>query len=105
MTLSPILQSIVATIRIGLTVAQLLQQILYGKARASGARDELAHQLIELALTFEVVALHFLIADERAGSLLGLEHTANFELAIGPHYGVGVDGQVHRDLADGGELI
>src|SRR4051812_26591355 len=105
MTLSPIPGSIAAAIRIGLTIAQLLQQILYGEARGAGARDELAHELSELALTFEIVALHLLITDKRAGPLLGLEGAADFELAVGPHYGIGVDGQVHRDLADRGELI
>ena len=49
----------------------------------AGAGDEVAHDVVELALAFSVVALDFLCADD----------------------GVGVDGEVDGGLADGGELI
>ena len=70
-------------------------------ARATNSAANLA----ELPLAFGLAVSTFLFADERAGALLGFEHAADFQLAIGAHHGVGIDGQVHRHLAHGGQLV
>ena len=76
-----------------------------GEAGGARAGDEFADQLVQAARAIDVVALAPAAGDERAGALLGLEHAADFQLAVGPHDGVGVDRQVHGDLPDGGELV
>ena len=43
--------------------------------------------------------------DEGADALLGAEHAADLELPVGADDGVRVDGEVHGELADGGELV
>ena len=37
--------------------------------------------------------------------MLGVKHAPDFELAISAHDGIGVDGEVDGDLANGGELV
>src|SRR6185437_16173893 len=49
--------------------------------------------------------LSFVVADEGACALLGVEHAANFKLAIGTDDGVGVNGKIDSELPDGGKLI
>src|SRR5581483_7055127 len=83
---------------LALQLAQLLQQILDREAARAGAPDEFAHQLAELPLVFDFIPLHLLLRDESAGALLGLQHTANFELPIGPHDGVRIDRQIDGHL-------
>ena len=36
---------------------------------------------------------------------MSLEQTANFEFPISPHHRVWIDGEIHRKLADRGELV
>jgi hypothetical protein len=90
---------------IGLQLTELINKLLDGKTRGTGASNEFAHQLIELALAFDFVALEFRLGDEGAGALLGFEHAADFEFAIGPDDGIGVDGKIDGHLTHGGELI
>jgi hypothetical protein len=61
--------------------------------------------LRQQAAAFDFALLHFALRDKGAGALLRLEHSPNFELTIGAHHGIGVDGEVYGHLADGRDLI
>jgi len=91
--------------RFVLPFPQQLQNLSNREAGSAGARNELAHQLVELPSALHVIALHLLIADERTHALLGLEHFPDFHLAVRSRNSVWVDGKVDRHLADGRELV
>src|SRR6516162_9784817 len=86
-------------------VLQAFDELFDGESRRSGAGDEIAHQLLELALPLATVALWFAVRDERSRALLRIDHTADFELAVGAHYRVRIDGEIDGDLPHGGELL
>src|SRR5262245_26016353 len=77
--------------RLVLPLAQQVAHLGQREAGRAGPRDELAHHLVELPAPLHVVPLHFLVADERAGALLRLEHLANFHFAIRACHGIGID--------------
>lgn len=81
------------------------QDVFDFEAGGAGAGDELAHDLIQLALPLDVVALHFLRADERSRSLMGFDNTEDFQFPVGADNGVGVDGEIDGGLANGGQLV
>ena len=43
--------------------------------------------------------------DERTDTALGFDHASPFELGVDPGNGVGVDLQIHRQLANGRQLV
>src|SRR5580698_1686751 len=88
----------------GAPFAQLVDQIFEREAGGAGARDGVRRDLVELALSFRVGMGKLLCADEGAGSLLGVEQAAQFQLAVGAHDSVGVDGEIDGKLAYGGQL-
>jgi len=51
------------------------------------------------------VLFQFLVRDEGSGALMSFEQAAQFQLAIGAHHGVGIDGEIDGELAHGGQLI
>ena len=59
----------------------------------------------ELAIALGGLSFGLLVADKRSRALMSFEQAAEFELTIGAHHGVGIDGQIDRELAHGGELI
>src|SRR5947209_7087110 len=77
--LSPLL------LRTVLTLAQLPDQLLEREPRRTRPRHELAHDLIQPPLPLDLVRLHLLMAYERAGPLLRLQHAANLQLPVRPH--------------------
>src|SRR5262245_10062969 len=79
--------------RVVLPLAQYLYQFRQCEASRSRARHELTHHLVELPPPLHFVALHFLVTDERAGTLLGLEHFPDLHLAIGPRHCIRIDGE------------
>src|SRR5258708_7263620 len=90
---------------VALNGLQLLQQFLNGEARATRASHEFADQLIQPALPLGIIARYFLVTDERARALLGLQQTSNFQLAISSNNCVRINRQVHRELANRRKLI
>jgi len=49
--------------------------------------------------------MKLLIADESAGTLMRFEQAIVLKLAVGTNYGVGIDFEVHCELANGRQLI
>src|SRR5208282_398687 len=96
--LSPLPQS-------GVTVKQDFRDILEGEPSGSGAGYKLVHQLLKLPLAFRVVPPDLTMRNERTGALLRFQHTTNLQLPVGAQYGVGIDGQIYRHLANGGKLM
>jgi hypothetical protein len=99
MTLSPLF------LNFCLHVLQPLHQLAQGEPRGSGTRCELTDQLIQPALPLDVIALQFLLCDECAGSLMGLEYAADLKLAVSPQYSIRVDGKIYRELPHRGQSI
>ena len=58
-----------------------------------------------MTFTLDRFLFRFLVADECSRALLGFEQAAEFELAIGAHHGVGIDGEIDGKLADRRQLI
>jgi len=52
-----------------------------------------------------LVVFHFLLTDEGAGPLLGLQYASDFQFPIRSHHRIGIDGKVHRHLPHRGKLI
>ena len=75
------------------------------KPAGSGAGYKLTDQLFKLPLAFRVVGLDLAMRNKRAGALLRFQHASNLQFPVGAQHGVGIDGQIHRHLADGGELV
>ena len=84
---------------------QLLHHFLDRESRRAGAGHEFTHQLGQPALPLRIVALDFLLADECPRALLGFQHAADFQFAVGANHGVRVDRQIHRQLPDSRKLI
>ena len=61
--------------------------------------------LVKLTFTLGRLLLRLLVADKGPGALMGFEQSPEFQLAIGAHYRVGIDGQIDRELANRGKLI
>jgi hypothetical protein len=86
-------------------LAEALKELGYGETGGASSGHEIAKELAELALVFELIGFDAPVGDKRAGALLGLDDPTNFEFAISSQYGVGIDGQIHGHLADRGKLI
>ena len=81
-------------------------QILDGESGGAGAGDELGGELGELAVTLSRSGgFDGVVGDEGPGSLLGVEDAPEFHLAVGAGDGVGIDGEIDGDAANGGELV
>ena len=52
----------------------------------------------------ECVTIDGLLSNKCARALLGFQNAADFQFALGAHYGVGIDRQVHRHLTDSRKL-
>ena len=70
-----------------------------------GARQELLADLVEHPAALDLVELHLPVADERSGAHVGLHEAGELELVLGAAHRVGVDGEVDRELAHGGEAV
>ena len=84
---------------------QLFDQILNRKASCPCASYTISHDLRQLPLAFRFSTPQLLCADKGAGPLVGLQQSPEFEFAISPNNGVGIDGQVDRELTHGGQLV
>ena len=63
-----------------------------------GLGQELLTQLVEQPTALHVVALHAALSDKGAGAHLGFDQARELELGVGSTHGVGVDGEVDREL-------
>ena len=79
--------------------------MLEGEAGGACSGDEFADKQAQESVALVFGVFNFAVGDEGAGALLGIEEAADFHLAVGAEDGVGVDGQVDGNLADGGELV
>ena len=86
-------------------IAQAGYEFFQGEPGGSRAGREFSSHLVELAFALGRLSFQFLVADKRPRSLMGFEQPPEFQLAIGAHHGVGVNGEVDRELADSGQLI
>jgi hypothetical protein len=86
-------------------VLQTIDQIFQGETGSASASREFRCHLAELAFALGRFLFKFLIADECSRALMGFEHAAEFELAIGAHDSIGVDGEIDGELPDGRELV
>lgn len=86
-------------------IAQAIDQFFQGESCGSCAGREFPRHLTKLTLTFGRLFFWFFVADECPRALMRFQQTPKFQLAIGPHDGVGVDGKIHCELAHCRELI
>ena len=84
---------------------QTINQILNAKTGSAGASGGVSSDLAELAIALGRLAFEFLVADECSRTLMGFEQAREFEFAVSPHHGVGIDGEIDGELAHGRELI
>ena len=94
-----------STASFGRELLKGLLKVLDSKSGGARAGDELGGELGELAVTLGWGGFDGVIGDERPGALLGVEDAAQLHLAVGAGDGVGIDGEVDGDAADGGELV
>jgi hypothetical protein len=86
-------------------IPQAIDQIFEGESGCAGAGGEFIGHLHELAFALGGFLFQLFVRDEGSCALMGFEQAAEFEFAIRAHDGVGIDGEVDGELADGGELI
>ena len=82
-----------------------LLKIVDGESGRASAGDEFGGELGELAAPLGGWVLDLVAGDEGPGALLGVEDATQLHLAVGAGDGVGVDGEIDGDTADGGELV
>ena len=86
-------------------VPQSIDQIFEGESGGAGAGGEFARHLSELAFALSGFLFELLVRDKCSRTLMGLEQATQLQFAVSAHDGVGVDGQIDGELADGGKLI
>lgn len=86
-------------------VAQTIDQIFQSESGGADAGGEFSGHLAELTFALGGIFFQFLVGDERARALMGLDQAAKFQFAVGPHHGIGIDGEVDSKLAHRGQLI
>ena len=59
----------------------------------------------ELAIPLGRILFQFLVADKSSRALMGFEQAAELQFAIGPHHGIGIDGQIDGELPHGWQLV
>jgi hypothetical protein len=67
--------------------------------------QKLAAQLRDAAPALLTIDSRLLVRQKGSSALLGSEHFPDFQFSIGADHGIGIDGQVDRQLADCRELI
>src|SRR5579871_527106 len=85
--------------------AHAVDQFFQGESGGSRAGRKLTGHLTKLALTFGRFLFDLFVADKGPGALVCLQHAAEFELAISPHHGIRIDGEIDRELPDSRQLI
>ena len=88
-----------------LKVLELPDQLLDGNALGTGASCEFTGKLSQPALPCDAVETGFLMADKGPRTLLGFEHSLQFELTIGPDHGIWIHGKIDCQLTNRGKLI
>jgi hypothetical protein len=73
-----------------------------GRARAGG---EFTCHLGKLTLAFDGLFLWLSIADECSRALMGFQQASKFQFAVRAHDGIGVDGKINGELANGRKLM
>jgi hypothetical protein len=86
-------------------IAQSIYQFFQGESCGSCAGREFPRHLAKLTLTFGRLFFWFFFADKCPRPLMRFKQPPKFQLAISPHDSVGVDGKIHRKLANRWELI
>jgi len=89
----------------GVEFLQAVQQLLKRETCGAGSRDDFARDLIQVPLPLGLATLHLLMADKCAGTLLGVDDTANLEFPISSHNRIRVDRKIDGELAHGRQLI
>ena len=84
---------------------QSFDDFFHGESGSSRAGREFVGHLAELTFTLSRFPFGLLIADESSGALMSFEQASEFELAVGSHDRVGIDGEIDGELTNGRELI
>jgi len=74
----------------------LIDQFANREACSAGPGDDVGGNLLELPLPFVSGAVNFLVANERAGSLVRFEQAIVLEFAVGADDSVGIDLEIDR---------
>jgi len=85
-------------------VLQAVQHILDGKALRPSPRQKVGHEATQASLSLGFIRNNLALGNESADALLRGEGTSDFQFPIAPDHGVGINGEVHRHLANGGQL-
>ena len=85
--------------------AHAINQFFQGESGGSRTGRKFPCHLAELTFPLDGLLLWLFIADEGPGALMGFQQTSQLQLAISPHHRVRIDGEIDRELANGGQLI
>ena len=89
----------------GQQVAQTIDHIFQRESGGACAGREFSSHLRELTFALGGIFFQFFIGDECARPLMGFEQAAEFQFAVSPHYRIGIDGEIDRELAHRRQLI
>lgn len=81
-------------------VAQAADQFFEGESCGSRTGREFSGHLVELTFALGRSSFRFLVTNECPSALMGFEQAPEFQLAVGAHHRVGVDGEVDRELTN-----